>query len=489
MRIRDFYTLFSIVATLVLIGSLTETSFAQNNQWAIKMFGEMGTERSIDFGDVALHANVEHHFQFKNIYNEDVVVSSVSSNCGCTKASATKSYIRPGEIGEIVARLDTSGKEHTKQRKATVRVMFSKPRTAEVQLQVKSYIRPDVGFDPGLIEFGTVPKGTSLVKKAYLQYQGRSDWALTSIQKTNPNIRAEAREVKRNGGSVVYEIQIELKADATPGYISDLLKFQTNEMDRANASLFLPVQGVVLDPLSVKPAHLQLGVVETDDSTSKNLVVSGKRPFKILDVKSNDPRFSFLKSDLESKVHVIPVLFQANAQIGNISGNIVIRTQSFGAEKDIQVLQIPVSGFVVEQISNAKTVEIVNDRHTTNEKTQSPQNADQKNVNRPSENTQGIDSTIPRVQAPAVKTTNNTSMKWQAIKPSTHYASEWQALDSSNINLGWQAQTDEKPLTRATTETTREVMSEGDVVRESWTPCKVVQVSLEQTPSIRVPVK
>ncbi|MBR5758999.1 MAG: DUF1573 domain-containing protein, partial [Thermoguttaceae bacterium] len=75
------------------------------------MFSEMGTERVHDFGSVALHANVEQHFQFKNIYNEDVVISSVSSNCGCTKASASKTVVRPNEIGEIVARVDTSGKE------------------------------------------------------------------------------------------------------------------------------------------------------------------------------------------------------------------------------------------------------------------------------------------------------------------------------------------------------------------------------------------
>ena len=133
---------------------------AQSNQWAIKMFSEMGTERLHNFGSVALHADVEKRFQFKNIYNEDVVIESVSSNCGCTKASASKNVIHPNEIGEIIARVDTSGREHTKQRKATIRVVFSYPTASEVQLQVKTYIRPDVGFEPGVIEFGTVPHGT-----------------------------------------------------------------------------------------------------------------------------------------------------------------------------------------------------------------------------------------------------------------------------------------------------------------------------------------
>ena len=334
-----------IICALTLFGALPVN--AQTSQWAVKMFGELGTERSLDFGDVALGANVEHHFKFKNIYDEDAVISSVSSNCGCTKATASKSVIRPGEIGEIIAKVDTSGKEHTKQRKATIRVMFSAPSFAEVQLQVKSYIRPDVGFEPGQIEFGTVSQGKSVVKRALLQYEGRSDWALTAIQKTNPGIRAEAREIKRNGGSVAYEILVELKSDARPGYVQDLLTLRTNETDRASSSIFLPIQGLVVEPLSAKPSHLQLGVIETGSRVVKNLVISGSAPFKIASITSTDPRLSFLKTDLSRSVHVVPVTFQANEKLGAISGTIIIST--VGNSNETQKTVIPATGIVVNE--------------------------------------------------------------------------------------------------------------------------------------------
>ena len=136
MRKINHMKMFSAAFVAVLLLSNVSPLFAQTSQWAVKMFSEMGTERLHNFGSVALHADVEKRFQFKNIYNEDVVIASVSSNCGCTKASVSKQVVHPGEIGEVIARVDTSGREHTKQRKATIRVVFSKPTTAEVQLQV-----------------------------------------------------------------------------------------------------------------------------------------------------------------------------------------------------------------------------------------------------------------------------------------------------------------------------------------------------------------
>lgn len=339
------------ILILALCSLYTPSIQAQSNQWAIKMFSEMGTERLHNFGSVALHADVEKRFQFKNIYNEDVVIESVSSNCGCTKASASKSVVHPNEIGEIIARVDTSGREHTKQRKATIRIVFSHPTVSEVQLQVKTYIRPDVGFEPGVIEFGTVPHGTSVVKKAYLQYEGRSDWALTGIQKNNPGVKAEAREVRRTDTGVLYEILVELKNTAPSGYINDLLKFQTNETNSVNSSIFLPIKGLVVEPLCAKPSYLQLGVLSCKSKITKNIVVSASLPFKILQINSEDSRLSGIKTNLKRTVHVIPVTYQAGANSGEIRETIEIVTDLKGKNDEAQKIVVDVIGMVIDSES------------------------------------------------------------------------------------------------------------------------------------------
>jgi hypothetical protein len=340
--------LITAITTVLLLTGVSPL-FAQSSEWAVKMFSELGTERLHNFGSVALHADVEKRFPFKNIYNEDVVISSTSSNCGCTKASVSKQVIHPGEIGEVIARVDTSGREHTKQRKATIRVVFSKPLQAEVQLQVKTYIRPDVGFDPGVIEFGTVQHGTQVLKKAYLQYAGRSDWALIGVQKNAPGVRAEAREVRRQSGSVVYEILVELKPDAPPGYIHDLLRFQTNESDPTTSSIFLPLEGLVVEPLSAKPSFLQLGVVEPGKKVTRNVVVSGSEPFKILEIDSSDPRVSGQKTNLTRAVHVLPITFTADDETGVIDGQVEIVTSKTSDDGEPQKLTISMTGVVTNR--------------------------------------------------------------------------------------------------------------------------------------------
>ncbi len=326
-------------------GQVRTSASGGRDLWAEMMFNDMGTQRTHDFGSVALHAEVEHHFQFRNIYKEDVVIQSVTSNCGCTKPSASKTVVRSMETAEIIARVDTSGKEHTKRRKATVTVIFSKPTYAEVQLQVTTYIRSDVLFNPGVVEFGTVPLGSSITKTVYLQYEGSNQWALTGLKKSDPAFRAEAQEVERQNGHVVYKIDVTLKQDANPGYLNDLLHFTTNDVNTTTASVFLPIHGVIMEPLSAKPSFFQMGIIQPGHKVSKNLVVRSSTPFTIKKIHCEDPRMSFLIANRKSTIHVIPISFLADTQEGGFSDNITIYTDQMG----LNPLDVSISGYVSKE--------------------------------------------------------------------------------------------------------------------------------------------
>ncbi|MDO5554925.1 MAG: DUF1573 domain-containing protein [Planctomycetia bacterium] len=350
---REMFAKRFILTLLLMVWTVTASaqSLPTTESWAVRLFSEVGTVRTHDFGSVALHAKVEHRFLFKNIYREDVVVQSAASNCGCTKVSVTKTLLHPGETAEIVARVDTSGKEHTKRRKATITVRFSKPSLAEVQLQITTYIRPDIGFEPGMVEFGTVAKGKTLSKKVYLQYEGQSNWGLTAIRKSSSAIKAEAKEVTRQNGRIVYEITVSLNENAPSGYLNDLLRFTTNEVNANQTSVFLPIHGLVMEPLIAKPSFFQLGIVHPGETVTKNLVVRGSKPFRISSIKADDSRMSFLVARNESVVHVIPVTFVADQRTGEISQSINIVTN----QTDLDPVSVHVTGFVnrVEEVAQA----------------------------------------------------------------------------------------------------------------------------------------
>ena len=335
------------VISLFLFGTGTSLFGQQgSNSWALKMFSELGTERSHNFGNVALHAETVHRFAFKNIYKEDVVLASEpQSNCSCTKPSASKMVIKSGETAEIIARVDTSGKTHTGQRKATVTVRFSQPRYAEIQLQIAAYIRTDVIFEPGAVEFGGVGQGTSVSKKVYLQYNGnRNGWSLIGLKNTDNGVKAVAQEVPRQNGRKTYEVTVTLKDTAQPGYVNDLLLFNTND-GGANGQIFIPIRAQVLAPLSAKPSYFQLGVVHPGEQISKNLVIRGSSPFRIEKISSTDSRMKFLTANQESVVHVIPVTFSADKTPGAIHQMISVRT----SQKEMPEVDISVFGFISDE--------------------------------------------------------------------------------------------------------------------------------------------
>lgn len=333
-----------MLEVLCVLWGISTVAEAQQppESWAMKMFTQIGTVRTHDFGDIALHAEAEHRFVFENLYKEDVEILSAQSNCGCTAVSVSKKVVKSKERAEIIARVDTSGKVHTGKRKATITVRFSKPKVAEVQLQINAFIRSDVIFNPGVIEFGGVSQGKSLSKTVYLQYNGSNfDWRLTGLKKTNPGIRAEAKPVEtpRQQNGKTYQITVTLKEGAEAGYVNDLLRLVTND---GNQSLFIPIHGLVLAPLTAKPSYFQLGVIHPGEEVSKNLVIRGATPFRIEKISSTDSRMKFLIANQESVVHVIPVTFRADEHSGAFHQEIMIKT----SQESMPDIEISVSGFI-----------------------------------------------------------------------------------------------------------------------------------------------
>src|SRR3954466_2039174 len=88
---------------LVLSAALLAAGSASAS-WADKMFDEL----SKDFGSVPRGPTLTHYFRVVNNTKEPVAISSVRVSCGCTSATALKSYLKPGEETHILAQMDTN---------------------------------------------------------------------------------------------------------------------------------------------------------------------------------------------------------------------------------------------------------------------------------------------------------------------------------------------------------------------------------------------
>lgn len=291
-------------------------------EWARKMFNE----HSHNFGTVARSSKTEYVFQLQNIYKETIHISGVRTSCGCTTPSVVKDTLKTWEKGGILVKFNTHS--FLGQRGATITVTIDQPYYAEVQLTVSGYIRGDVMFDPGTVNFESVDFGDGATQSVNVSFVGRSDWKIQDIRSANTNLVVEPVELQRGNGRVNYQLKVQLKKDAPAGYFNDQMVLITN--DRQSQHIPLRVEGNVVSPLTVSPAALSLGVLRPGETVTRNIVVRGKQPFRITSVKCEDDCFEVTPPDDVKAMHLVPVKFTAMSTPGTIAQKIEIQTDIGG---------------------------------------------------------------------------------------------------------------------------------------------------------------
>jgi hypothetical protein len=292
---------------------------AFGQEWANKMF----KARTHNFGDVARGSKAEYAFEFQNLYKETIHVSHVRSSCGCTTAIISNRTLKTWEKGSITAKFNT--RSFLGSKGATLTVVIDQPYYAEVQLTVRGYIRSDVVFDPGEINFGEVDQSDPSEQLVRVNYAGRPNWRIVDVRSANPHFEVELTETRRSSGRVGYNMLVRLTSDAPAGDVFDQLSIITDDSRRK--SIPLAVHGRVVSPLTVSPASIFLGVLKPGQSVTKQLIVRGKQPFKVLEINCEDGCFEFKPPSEEKKtLHFIPLTFTAGEDPGKISQTIHIET-------------------------------------------------------------------------------------------------------------------------------------------------------------------
>ena len=313
---------------MLVVGS---SGFGQESDWAKKMLDHT----SHDFGTVARGAKVEHTFSVENKYNEDMEITEVRSSCGCTATKITKRLLKTWEKAEIVATVDTRGFFGRKD--AALTVVFGGQFPAEVQLNVHAYIRSDIVVQPGSVQLGSVAEGSSARQKVTVSYAGRADWEIANVETPNPHLEAQlVKAAVPIAGQVTYDLVVTLKDDTPAGYIHDFLILVTNDRRPQYSRVPLAVEGVVVPAVTVRPSPLLLGVVTVGQTVTRQLVVQGKKPFRIVGVECSDKRLTCAVPAEEKPVHLLPVTFKAADETGKLSAKIRIQT-SLNSGKPLEV--------------------------------------------------------------------------------------------------------------------------------------------------------
>ena len=124
------------VIVLVVIGLLTFGVQAQEKVATIDF-----KEDTIDYGTIEKGSDGVRIFEFTNNGNVPLVISKVSSSCGCTIPKKPEEPILPGKTGEIQVKYDT--KRVGPIRKAIT--VISNADTPTVILKIKGEVKAPEG--------------------------------------------------------------------------------------------------------------------------------------------------------------------------------------------------------------------------------------------------------------------------------------------------------------------------------------------------------
>jgi hypothetical protein len=305
---------FGIAVCGCCLVALSSVGLAQDN-WGAKMFDRL----EVDFGAVAKGAEVKQYLKLRNLYQEDIQITSAQTSCACFRASVVDNVnvIPSGKTAQIELGINTLN--YQRKRDATLTVHLYEPlrgSSAEVRIPLKAYIRVDVVCTPGAVQFGTIDVGAGARQLVKVAYAGRNDWKIAAVKSSNPHIAAEAKEVSRGNGTVTYELAVDVQPDAPAGVIRDQLTLITD--DPVNQQVPLLMHGQIESEITITPAVLDFGELHPGETKTKTLVVRGRQPIAIerIEREKADEAFRVRLPDGAKPVHALPITLVAPETAG-----------------------------------------------------------------------------------------------------------------------------------------------------------------------------
>lgn len=147
-----FYTLFCFIGSVILLLSSCKGNSSDSNLIPADVIQNPNTadgdadasempvlefEKDFhDFGRVIQGEKVSFGFKFTNKGKSDLIISRVSSSCGCTVPDFPKTPIKPGETHKIDVKFDSEGRRGYQNKTITI-VSNTQPNTQVIRIKAE----------------------------------------------------------------------------------------------------------------------------------------------------------------------------------------------------------------------------------------------------------------------------------------------------------------------------------------------------------------
>ncbi len=276
-----------------------------------------------DFGTVAVASKTEFRFPVVNNTGQRIHIQTVRASCGCTTPIVETPYLNPGESGWITARFNTD--TFRGKRGATLTVVMDQPYYREERLRVDGYIRQDMVFSPGAIDFGKRSQGEAHQLSARIMYAGRNDWSVVDVLSNKPWLSVEVKQESRGPQRATYEVFVKLAPSAPAGYFQDEVIVVTN--DKSMPRVPLRVSGDLENALTLSPQSINVGSLKPGESVQRSLFVYGREPFLIDSIEAPGFTIAFTPPATANKSHRFSATFTPDGSVlGQQSAVVTVKT-------------------------------------------------------------------------------------------------------------------------------------------------------------------
>ena len=283
---------------------------------------------------------VEHTFVLRNVGSADLHIRSVRAACACSVLGERPTVIAPGDSAtlRIANKLDKFGPQEVK-----VGVLTDDPDAPVTVLCLKADRRWEFKLEPRGADLGRLPVGTGgqvevRITPADVTRELVPERATVDLPYVTVRCVADPPTPARPGS---YLVTIALAPDGPAGVVRGRVRIPTKDANQKQ--VIVGVIGEVVGPVRVRPARLDVGVLDPSDTTRRTVVLTGKRPFVVTGVETSGPGLTVAIEVVNDRRARLVVDVQAGPLgPGPFAGEVRVRTD----QPDMASFVVPVSGFV-----------------------------------------------------------------------------------------------------------------------------------------------
>lgn len=173
------------------------------------------------FGRIAEGNKTEHSFRFQNTGDAPLIISKVSSACGCTAALLSSKELLPGEWGEVKTVFNSKG--YRGPVTLSIQVYSNDPDQPRTLFRLQGEVYNELRVMPARLKFSSSKDNRPFTATINLRNDGSSTLFLSDLKTTGEELQAELSDPRLAPGQTVQiVIRLTPRADRSryAGYVT-----------------------------------------------------------------------------------------------------------------------------------------------------------------------------------------------------------------------------------------------------------------------------